>query len=77
MHILLYVCCDFVILHTIMKESNCDAAYDFMIDDVCAASISSSQNQTWIFSSPQNAVIVALSSKSWDVETATELLLSN
>ena len=25
----------------------------------------------------QNAVIVALSSKSWDVETATELLLSN
>lgn len=28
-------------------------------------------------SSFQNAVIVALSSKSWDVETATELLLSN
>lgn len=27
--------------------------------------------------SSQNAVIVALSSKSWDVETATELLLSN
>lgn len=26
---------------------------------------------------PQNAVISALSSKSWDVETATELLLSN
>lgn len=25
----------------------------------------------------QNAVIAALSSKSWDVETATELLLSN
>ncbi|XP_029445075.1 ubiquitin-conjugating enzyme E2 K isoform X4 [Rhinatrema bivittatum] len=25
----------------------------------------------------RNAVIVALSSKSWDVETATELLLSN
>lgn len=25
----------------------------------------------------QNAVISALSSKSWDVETATELLLSN
>lgn len=29
------------------------------------------------FSPLQNAVIVALSSKSWDVETATELLLSN
>lgn len=41
------------------------------------------QNQTkWLlnglfFLSSQNAVIVALSSKSWDVETATELLLSN
>lgn len=30
-----------------------------------------------LFSSSQNEVIVALSSKSWDVETATELLLSN
>ncbi|KAI5097668.1 ubiquitin-conjugating enzyme E2 K, partial [Silurus meridionalis] len=29
------------------------------------------------FLPPKNAVIVALSSKSWDVETATELLLSN
>lgn len=34
------------------------------------------QNKTYLFPL-QNAVIVALSSKSWDVETATELLLSN
>lgn len=35
------------------------------------------QIETWLCSCLQNAVIVALSSKSWDVETATELLLSN
>lgn len=34
-------------------------------------------NDCFSCSLPQNAVIVALSSKSWDVETATELLLSN
>lgn len=39
----------------------------------------SDENHFSIFLPPfiQNAVIAALSSKSWDVETATELLLSN
>uniref|UniRef100_A0A8C7D465 Uncharacterized protein n=1 Tax=Oncorhynchus kisutch TaxID=8019 RepID=A0A8C7D465_ONCKI len=34
-------------------------------------------SQVYAVIGPHNAVIVALSSKSWDVETATEQLLSN
>ncbi|NXS01998.1 UBE2K enzyme, partial [Oxylabes madagascariensis] len=47
--------------------------YTKKIENLC----SHTENIIAFVFSLQNAVIVALSSKSWDVETATELLLSN